>query len=90
MWLLIVVVVVVDFFAIRHILGKDKKRPDPAPEELVDQGGLVGNTVTKRTRYLVRGKNSGVLKNDQANEAKAAGQDITILSPEDSMTKVCL
>lgn len=61
-----------------------------AMQAVVDQGGLVGNTVTKRTRYLVRGKNSGVLKNDQANEAKAAGQDITILSPEDFMTKVCL
>lgn len=34
MWFVIFVVVVVDYFAIRHILGKDKKkRPDPAPEE---------------------------------------------------------
>lgn len=80
------------FFFGKHVVIAGKL-PVPrimAMQAVVDQGGQVGNTVFKKTRYFVKGQDVEPAKAEKANAAKTAGQDITILSAEEFMEKVAL
>lgn len=59
-----------------------------AMQAVVDQGGSVGNTILKRTRFLVQGKNAGSVKVEKAKASKEAGQDIAIMTAEEFVEEI--